>query len=181
MGAGFAAKAIWIYWIFLGFFLLHGFNIVPYYYLIGRGRPGFVAGVTLASGVAMLVGIPLLAVPFGAVGAAAASIPYALVGWRLAHGAARLTPSPSESLGAMVRGLRVPLAIHVLAAGIALGVGALVPFGAAAGLGASALTCGLILLGAGLWARESHNPYYDTVWAIGRGLLATRRRAPSAG
>lgn len=176
LGAAFAAQTLWAYWIFIGFFLLHGINIVPYFYLLGRGRPGMVARVTLLSGLLMLAGIGALAPPLGIEGAALASIPYAIVGWWLATTAVAMTPGTASEHG-IIRGLLLPVTVCGLAAVGGLGAGTFAArYGAFVGLLASTLVCGLAMVAAGVALRRSANPYYRVAWGIVREVLRRRGR-----
>ena len=162
-----AGHALPAYLFFIGSYGLHAVNVVPYYYLVGRGRPDQVAWFTLAGGAAMLGLIALLAKPFGVVAAAASSLAFPLVCSLMAVSALRMTDG-IEAEQRLSSGFGATLAIHVtaIAGGLAAGAATSMLHSSALSIIAAALTCALVL-GAGLaGCRRSDNSYYATLWAI---------------
>jgi O-antigen/teichoic acid export membrane protein len=110
----FAVASLPAYMAFIGTYGLNAVNVVPYYYLLGRGRPGLVALPALLGSAAILAGIALLTPVAGLLGASLASLAYPLICLMMIPAATKITRGYSSSAG-FRQGLTGFVAAQVLA------------------------------------------------------------------
>lgn len=174
---GFAAAVLPVFAIFVINYGLNTVNIVPYFYLLGRDRPGAITWPALFGSAVLLAGIAILAPVAGLAGAAAATVFYPLISLSMSAAAARMTRGYTRATGVLPGSLGFALTVALAAiAGFVAGVGLEAASGTAwiAGPGA-ALVCGGLLGAAALHGRR-RNSYYANVFEV---LARLRRKAPS--
>jgi O-antigen/teichoic acid export membrane protein len=175
MGPSFGHRAAGILLLFLAFNFVHAFNIVPHYSLLAVGKPQWVAVVTSAGGGLMLLGIWLMTPAYGIWGAAWAGLLYPGTGLVMAVLLSRWLDAKSDSI---VKGLSLPLAVHVAAAGLGAAAGYLVARMTQSQILALVVAVGVaggVTLATYLLLRSTHNPFYRDAWSVVASVLQRPR------